>query len=138
MKSKEKIAIVCAVVICLAGVLWTTGRRRGLTKVTYSEFLEQVRAGRVASAIVIGGNSGGTPVTGVLKDGNAVRTVLPADYRDAMAAMEDKLVNVTIQDSSSGPVRTLISAAPFLVLLGVWILLVIGKFPNGPRRGVLG
>lgn len=138
MKSKSNIAIVCAVLICLTGVLWTTGSRRGLTKLTYSQFLEQVRAGQVASVIVVGSNSGAAQATCRLKGGNTVRTVLPSDYRDAMVAMQDKLVNVEIQESSSGALRSFINAAPCLLLLGVWIVLVIRKFPNGPRQGVLG
>ena len=64
-----------------------------------------------------------------------MRTVLPSDYRDALVAMQDKLVNIEIQDSSSGPLRPILNAAPFLLLLGVWSFLVIRKFPNGPRRG---
>jgi ATP-dependent Zn protease len=138
MKSKVKIAIVCAVAICLAGVLWTTGSRRGLTKLTYSEFLEQVRAGQIASVTVIGNNSGATEATCHFKDGNTVRTVLPSDYTDAMVAMQDKLVNIEIQDSSSGPLRPIVNAVPFLLLLGVWIFLLIRGFPNGPRQGILG
>jgi hypothetical protein len=55
-----------------------------------------------------------------------------------MAAMQDKLVNIEIQGSSSGPLRPIVNAAPFLLLLAVWIFLVIRKFPNGPRQGVSG
>jgi ATP-dependent Zn protease len=135
---KSKIAIIWAVAICLAGILWTTGSRRGLTTLTYSEFMEHVRAGRMARVTIIGGNSGATQATCRLRDGNTVRTVLPSDYRDVMVAMQDKLVNIEIQDSSSGPLRPILNAAPFLLLLGAWSFLVIRKFPNGPRRGVLG
>ena len=138
MNSKTKIAIACAVVICLAGLLWTTGSRSGLTKLTYSEFLEQVRAGHVARVTIIGSNSGSTEATCHLKDSSTVGTVLPSDYRDAMVAMQDKLVNIEIKDSSSGPLRPIVNAVPFLLLLGVWIFLVVRKFPNGPRQRVLG
>src|SRR5712692_5135442 len=84
MKSKAKFVILCAVVICLAGVLRTIGSQRDLRKLTYSQFLERVQAGQVASVIVIGSSSGATQVTCRLKDGNTVRTVLPSDYRDAI------------------------------------------------------
>jgi ATP-dependent Zn protease len=137
MKSKTNIVIsFCAVLVCLAGVLWITGSRRSLTKLTYSQFLEQVRAGNVASVTVIGSNSGAAQATGRLKGGDTVRTVLPSDYRDAMAAMQDKRVNVEIEDSSSGPLRPFINAGPFLALLCVWIYCFIRKFSNGPRQGV--
>jgi ATP-dependent Zn protease len=139
MKSNAKIAIVCVVAVCLAGVLWlAAGSRRGQTRLTYSQFLEQVRAGQVASVIVIGSNSGATQARCRLKDGNTVGTVLPADYRDAIVAMQDKLVDVEIQDSPPGPLRFFINATPFFLLLGVWIFFMMRKFPNGPRQGIWG
>lgn len=123
-----RIAIICFVVICLVVALWiAAGSGRGEVALTYSQFLEQVRAGQVASAIIIAGNSGGAQATCRLKDGKTVRTVLPSDYRDAMAAMQDKLVNVEIRPASFG------NAMPFFVLLAVWIFLILLKFPNGPR-----
>lgn len=138
MNSKAKITIICAVLICVAGVLWmATTSQRSLTTLTYSQFLEKVRTGQIASVIVMGSDSGAIQAICRLKDGNAVRTVLPSDYRDAMVAMQDKLVNVEIRDSSSGPLRLFINATPFFLLLGVWIFLMIRKFPNGPGRFIL-
>ena len=55
-----------------------------------------------------------------------------------MVAMQDNLVNVEIQDPSSSPLQLFMNATPFLLLLGAWIVLMIWKFPNGPRRSVLG
>jgi hypothetical protein len=84
----------------------------------------------------MGGNSGAIQAICRLKDGNAVRTVLPSDYRDALVAMQNKLVNVEIRDSSSGSLRLVMKATPFFLLLGVWILLAIRKFPNGPGQSI--
>jgi hypothetical protein len=56
------------------------------------------------------------------------RTVLPSDYREALAAMEESLVDIEIQ-SARFP---LLSAAPFLLLLAVWVCLMCWK-RNGPR-----
>jgi len=137
--NSRAVAIICAVLICVAGVLWMAAAgQRSLTTLTYSQFLEKVRTGQVASVIIMGSNSGAVHATCRLKDGNALQTVLPSDYKDAMAAMQDKLVNVEIRDSSSGSLRLFKNAAPFFLLLGVWIFLMIRKFPNGPRQGVLG
>jgi ATP-dependent Zn protease len=135
MSSKRKITIVCALLVCIAGVLWiaTTGKRP-LTTYTYSQFLDQVRNGKVASVLIIGSASGATDVTFQLKDGEAARTVLPSEYKDALRAMQEKLVNIEIRGSSSEPRRFLINASPFLLLLGVWIVLMIWKFPNDARR----
>jgi ATP-dependent Zn protease len=137
MNSKATIAIICAVLISVAGVLWiATTSQRSLTALTYSQFLEKVRTGQVASVIVMGSNSGAIQAICRLKDGNAERTVLPSDYRDAMVAMQDKLVNVEIRESSSGPLQLIMNATPFLLLLGVWIFLMIRKFPNGPGQSI--
>ena len=131
MNSKV-VAIICAVLICAAGILWmATAGQRSVTTLTYSQFIEKVRTGQIASVIVMGSNSGAVQAMCQLKDGNTERTVLPSDYREAMAAMQDKLVNVEIRDSSSEPLRLLINATPFLLLLGIWIFLMVRKFPNG-------
>jgi hypothetical protein len=42
--------------------------------------------------------------------------------------MQDESVVVEIRDSASAPV---VKAEPFLVLPGVWVILLICKFPNG-------
>jgi len=127
MKSKARIAIVCVVLTGLAGVLWMAiGGRRGEPMLTYSQFLERVRAGQVASVVVIGSDSAAPRATGSLKDGRIVHTVLPSPYRDALLAMQDQRVDIEIQ-AASGPVRFLLNATPFLLLLGVWIFIMIRR-----------
>lgn len=114
MKSKLRIALICAVAICVAGVLWmAVASQRGQTKLTYSQFLERVRAGQVASVIVSWSNSGATQATCRLKDGSTARTVLPSDYRDAMVAMQDEKLSVEIQDSPPLS-QVFLRATPFL------------------------
>jgi hypothetical protein len=120
----KKIIIRGVPMICLVSLWWiTTGSRPGLDKLTYSQFLEQVRAGKVASVIVIDRKFGAAEAIGRLGDGKTVQTVLPSDYQGAMAAMQDKLVDIEIQ---GGP--SFINAVPFLALLGLWILTLLFKF----------
>jgi hypothetical protein len=97
--------------------------------VSYSEFLEQVRSGRVARATVMSGATDATPAEYELRDGELARTILPRDYQYALTQMQDYDVNVEIRDASSRPSRLLLNAAPFLVLLAVWILLMIRGVP---------
>jgi ATP-dependent Zn protease len=113
-----------------------TTSQRSLNTLTYSQFLEKVRTGQIATVIIMGSNSGAIRAICRLKDGNAEQTVLPSDYRDAMAAMQDKLVNIEIRDSSSGPHQLMLYYTPFPLLLGVWIFLLIRKFPNGPGQSI--
>jgi ATP-dependent Zn protease len=137
--NSKKIAMICAALICGAGAVWmATASQRPLATLTYSQFLEKVRTGQVAGVVVMGSNSGAIQAICRLRDGNRMRTVLPADYREAMTAMQGQLVDVEIRDSSAGFLRPLTNASPFLLLLGVWIVLMIRKFPNGPRQSVLG
>ncbi len=99
---------------------------------TYSQFLNEVRQGKVDTVTIAPGNSGANPATYRTKDGNTSRTVLPTDYRDAIAAMQDRSVDVEIKDTSTGPLRLLLNAIPFLLLAGVW-LFMMGKLRSGTR-----
>lgn len=138
MTSKTKLAIVCALLACVLAAVWLAATRKPhLTNYTYSQFLDQVRNGQVSDAIIIGTNSGAAITTFHLKNGQSAQTVLPSEYRDALRAMQDKLVNIEIRDASSEPRRILLNATPFLLLLAVWIVLMIWKFPNGPRRSLV-
>jgi ATP-dependent Zn protease len=123
--SKTRIAILCVVLLGVLGLLWWAGAGQGsIPALTYSRFLEEVRTGQVAAAIIFGNNSGAIQATCTLKNGKTVRTVLPSDYRDALRVMRDNLVNIEIRDASSGSLRILMNATPFLLLLGLWILLM--------------
>jgi hypothetical protein len=129
VKLRTKAATICVLLICVAGGLWMTNRPSFAT-LTYSQFLERVRSGQMASVLILGSNSGAIQAICRLNDGVRVQTVLPSDYRDAMAAMQDKLVNVEIRDASSVPSRPFLNASPFLLLLAVWIILMSRKFPG--------
>jgi len=50
-----RIAILCAVLICLAGVFWTiNGRQRSSSTLTYSHSAEQVQPGQIANLTIVG------------------------------------------------------------------------------------
>jgi ATP-dependent Zn protease len=129
MNTKARIAMICAALICVAAALWIAGAsRRSLPTLTYSQFVARVRAGQIASVVVMRSSS---QAICRLKDGQTVRTVLPSDYRDAMLVMLDKMVDVEIRDSAAGWPALLSNATPFLLFLALWIFLMIRKFPNG-------
>ena len=129
--SKPKVVLLCAVLLCAGIGLWPAGAgRRSPDTMTYSRFLQEVRAGQVASIVIEGSNSGAVHAAGSLRDGKIVRTVLPADYEDALEAMQEKQVSIEIRDSFSEPLHLLRNATPFLLLLGVWMFLMVQKFPR--------
>jgi len=138
MKANARTVTIVAVVICLA-VLFriAIGNYHPETQITYSQFLQQVRAGQVAGVIIVAANSGAVHATCRLKNDKSVRTTLPSDYRDALAAMQDKQVNVEIRDSASERFSPLINAMPFFLLLALWIFMML-RLRNGPKQGFPG
>jgi ATP-dependent Zn protease len=132
--AKARITIACAVLLVIA-VLFETMRSSAssIPSVTYSQFVKQVQAGQVASAVVLEGDSGVTRLTCGLKDGRAMQTVLPSDYRHALSAMQQHAVDVEIRASTSNPLR---SALPFMLLLGAWFFLIARtlRFGRNLRR----
>lgn len=92
-------------------------------RATYSQFLSQVESGEVLKATISSTQAGANPVEYSLKNGGRLESVLPADYRDALNAMQQKLVNVEIE---SGPqsVRVVTNASPFLILLAFWFFMM--------------
>jgi ATP-dependent Zn protease len=138
MKSKTMIAAVCVVLLCVAWIIWlATGSERGPAKLTYSQFLERVRAGEVASIVIRASNSGAMAAICSLKDGATVRTVLPANYKDAMEAMQERSVSIEVQDPSSEPGRIIANASPFLALLVIWFFVML-RFRNDPKWRLFG
>jgi len=138
MSSKGRTAAFWIILIAVGGTLWmVVSGRHTERKLTYSEFLASLESGRVAGVTILGSTSGTVPAICRLADGSTVRTVLPADYRDALRAMQDKRVSIEIRDSSYEPLRLLINTLPFLVLLGFWFFMY-RKLRNGPRQGLLG
>ena len=127
--------MICTALVFAAGFFWmATAKEHSLTTLTYSQFLDQVRMGRVVSVVVLDSNSGAAQATCRLKNGNTVSTVLPSNYRDIMVEMQEEAVNIEIRNASSGPFRLLINVLPVFLLLGLWIFMMNRKLPNGLRQ----
>ncbi len=124
MKVSKRVAFI-GVLICVGLALWGVMQNgRVPVKATYSEFLQQVQTGQVTKAVIVTGESGPNPITYSLKDGGRERTVLPADYRDVLATLQQKMVNVEIRDAASQWLHMLPNAAPFFILLGFWFFMM--------------
>ncbi|MEO8127937.1 MAG: hypothetical protein ABI822_12635 [Bryobacteraceae bacterium] len=124
-----------AVVLAVAGVAGTfvwkvSDANNRLPGSTYSQFLEEVREGKVAAVRIESAGAGASPVTYQTKAGRSRRTVLPSDYRDALNAMQQSAVDVEIKATS--PLRVLGNSVPFLLLLGFW-LFMMGKLRSRTR-----
>ena len=125
MNTKAKSVVFWVVLVGVAALLWAVIQNKpNSSTATYSQFLQQVESGQVNNVVVEAEHTGANPVTYSLKDGSQARTVLPWDYRDALAAMRERMVNIEIRDASAQWIRVLISASPFLVLLGFWVFMM--------------
>ena len=123
--------LILATVAVLLGAVWVAGSRDHSPTISYSQFLDQVRAGQVLGVVVLADDSGATPATVRLRDGSVTKTVLPQDYRDALSAMQSQSVNIEIRDVSSLPARMAMKATPFFVLLAIWLIL-FGRMRHFP------
>ena len=124
MKVSKNVVFV-AVLILVGLTFWGVLQNGHVpVKATYSEFLQQVQTGRVTKAVIVSGESGPNPITYSLKDGSRERTVLPKDYRDVLATLQQKMVNVEIQDAAWQWLRMLSNAMPFFILLAFWFFMM--------------
>ena len=87
----------------------------------------------MAEVKISAGNSGADAAKVRLKDGNTTQTVLPLDYSAALGAMQQQMVNVEIQDASASPMRLVVNAGPFLILLALWIFFMTNRELLGRR-----
>jgi cell division protease FtsH len=124
MNSNVKTAIFWVVLICVAVLLWVvvqTGKARPDEQLSFSQFLNQVEAGKVARVTITG-----SEVRGEYKDQQkGLRTLIPTNYPDIYNLLRDKNVDVDIKEASSGTwVSFLIQTVPFLLILAFWIFMM--------------
>jgi cell division protease FtsH len=89
--------------------------------VSLTQFLNDADQGKISDVVV-----NNTEVTGHYRDDkNQFHTTVPATYPDMFNILRSHGVNVTIKDQNSNFwVSTLISIAPFALLLGLWFFLL--------------
>lgn len=129
--------IFLVVLLCVAAALaLVVGDRRYRTKATYSEFLAQVKAGEVAKAMIAVAETGANSIDYILRNGTRLQTIVPSDYKDALAAMTANRVAVEIREASSQWWQILLNMTPFLLLLGFWFLMFrqLRNKPGPPPR----
>lgn len=137
MKRTQFFVVGLAVLAGAAGLLawrWGIADRGsgagGAAQVSYTRFLEQVRAGEVTKAVMT--NEGGTTqVKASLRDGRAMRSSLPADFRQELTLMMERSVDVEIAPRAAS--SYLFNAIPFLLLVVVW-LVMFAKMRNSGAK----
>ncbi len=105
--------------VLLGVVLWQFVQRSGSDEErewTFSEFIHQVEQANVQEVEIVG-----SKVKGKTKDNTSFTTVAP-DYKDLIPRLLAKNVAIKAKERSQSPWLTaLITYAPFLLLIGIWI-----------------
>src|SRR5437867_9550592 len=119
--------------ICTAFLLWNVVKNGSPGKertYTFSQFLDEVRAGNVTEVTIANGNQ----VTGKLKNNGGVtlKTVVPTNYPELYKLLEDKKVSIDIKQADTNHwLSLLVNASPFILLIAFWIFVMRQMQPGG-------
>jgi cell division protease FtsH len=109
--------LITLVMIFLFNYFNTSEHARARATITYSQFLELVKAGKVSRVTLQG-----EEINGEQTDGKAFKSYSPVDP-DLVKLLQAKKVEITAKPKDDSPWYTtlLISWLPMLVLVGIWI-----------------
>ncbi|MBW3096290.1 ATP-dependent zinc metalloprotease FtsH [Pseudohoeflea coraliihabitans] len=127
-------AIIALLLIALFNMFQSPTDRTSGREIPYSQFLNEVDAGRVRDVTIVGER-----ITGNYKDtAGAFQTYSPGD-NNLIAELSEKDVAITAQpevDGSNTLLGYLFSLLPILLILGVWIFFM--RQMQGGSRGAMG
>ena len=94
MNSNVKTLVFWVVLVCVGVLVWAVIQAGGGKReeaFTFTQFLNEVEAGRVKQVTI-----SGTELKGVFRDDQSkvLRTVVPRDYQDLYKTLRDKNVNM--------------------------------------------
>jgi len=109
--------LISLVMIFLFNYFNTTEQARSKISISYTQFLDLVKAGKVSKVTLQGDEIFGEQV-----DGKAFRSYAPSDP-DLVKMLQEKKVEITAKPKEDNPWYTtlLVSWLPMLVLIGIWI-----------------
>jgi cell division protease FtsH len=131
----KNLALWVIIALVLMMVFRNFGAAPGNVNVPYSQFINDVKGGRVES-VVIEGNS----ISGRLRDGARFNTYSPETSNEALIGT---LLDNNVEIGGAEPNRNsfwahaLISWFPILLLLGIWIYFMRQMQGGGSGRGAL-
>ena len=100
--------------------------------VSYSDFVEQVDAGNVSSAVI-----DGERIMFRGSDGQNYMTIQPQDAQISERLIERGIVVRAEQQEQSGLASILMTFLPFILLIGVWIYFM-NRMQGGGKGGAMG
>jgi len=129
MRNMALLGVVLFLLIALVTVMTSSSGTAGATEITYSQFQQQVDAGRIKDA-TIKGNKVSTTV-----DGQKQVAVFREMELDFASKLQQKGVNVKVEDAESGGtiLSYVLSALPLLFIVGLWFFLMRQMQGGGGR-----
>ena len=120
--SKVAVWLVIAMVLFTVFKQFDTRAGAGANAVGYSDFLEQVRNGRIKTATIQEG-PGGTEVSAVTSDERKIRTTATYLDRGLVGDLISNNVKFDVKPREEGSLlmTLLVSWGPMLLLIGVWV-----------------
>jgi cell division protease FtsH len=112
-------ALILVVVLYL--VLPLYHQRAPREEISYSDFLDKARSGLITQVTV-----GDESVSGQLKDGRQFRTYIPTGDSSYIDLLQSKGATITVEPRSRSSLwpNLLTTMLPFLVLVGLWMLML--------------
>ncbi len=112
-------ALILGVVLYL--VLPLYHQRTPREEISYSDFLDKARSGLITQVTV-----SDESVSGQLKDGRSFRTYIPSGDSSYIDLLQSKGVTITVEPRSRSSLwpNLLTTMLPFLVLVGLWMLML--------------
>ena len=125
MNSNIKTLIFWVILVLVAVLLFTVVKSGNSPKeqtLTFTEFLDKVKSSEVKDVTIADRDAHGAYQN---SNTGGYHTQIPANYPQLYDLLNDKKVNVTIKDTSSGNwISILLNASPFIVLLAFWIFMM--------------
>ncbi|MBP1633726.1 MAG: ftsH [Acidobacteria bacterium] len=122
MNSTLKSLLFWMVLIVVGVLIWnfSTSFQPRERVVSFTEFMQRVDAGQVASVTITGNE-----VTGIDKSSETFRLIVPQQYEGLANRLQEKGVTITAKEPSTSPWASLLySWAPILLMIGFWIFLM--------------
>jgi cell division protease FtsH len=144
VNSNLKNVFFWVVILVSAFLLWqstkTAGKPSLAPEISYSEFLSQVEAGKVAK-VTISGNQ----ITGVFRDNTPFRSTGPNSQDGMLQALHKQNVEICFKGTApAGWTNWLLNLAPLVLLAALWFMMIRRMNPrrapsqsNGPIESVI-
>ncbi len=128
--------VIIAILLATLFNMFGGSEPQGNTGVKYSDFLSDLNAGQIESVVIQGER-----LDGVLRDGRSFSTNIPPNDTDLIRTLTQKGVQFESVPSDEGSPTfwgVVLSFAPMLLLIGVWIYFMRQSMGGAGRGGAMG